>query len=282
MDGNVKKKPEDSKSNKLIFIEPPKTINICKLGIVSHDYRYKEQNGYRDLSHTFKNILSCLDDRGCDSILFSLFTIVKRKSFDAIQILNGLKNIKAVFVEEFTDGYERNAGEYVVYFKGSNKWKEYRVTQKFGTLEYTKAFENAVIEPFKKEVKEQRLFGNCTVLLCGETNIVKYSKATKKIDDKFGLLNLLPKQIEVILNPIHDRMTRFEMKLKRIFLSKNNRWVVSVWNRGKSDKNGKVKDGINPAWTVFYNGEERHIIPIKCHLPTRTNIEIGILELQNA
>lgn len=214
--------------------------------------------------------------------MFSLFTIVKRKSFDAIQILNGLKNIKAVFVEEFTDSGERNASEYVVYFKISNKWKEYRVTQKFGTLEYTKTFKDAVIEPFKKEVKEQRLFGNCTVLLCGETNIVKYSKATKTIDDKFGLLSVLPKRIQVVLNPIHDRMTRFEMKLKRKFLSENNRWVVSVWNKGKVDKNGKVKDGTNPAWTVFHNGKEKHIIPIKCDLPTRTNIEIGVLELQNA
>ena len=278
----MKKKPVHSKSNKSISTEPPKTINICRLGVVSHDYRCMEENGYRDFSHTFKSVLSCLDNRGCDSILFSLFTIIKRKSFDAIQIFNGMKNIKAVFVEEFLDGDERIAGDYVFYFKDTNKWKEYRVTQKFGTLEYTKTFENTVIVPFIKEVKKHRLFGNCAVLLCGETNIVKYSKATKKIDDKFGLLSVLSKKIEVILNPIHDRMTRFEMKLKRKFLSENDRWVVSVWNKGKVDKNGKVKDGKNPAWTVFHNGEEKNITPIKCPISTRTNIEIGIIELPNA
>lgn len=278
----MKKKSEYSNSNKISSVEPPNIINIHKLGIVSHDYRNKEQNGYRDFSHTFKSVLSYLDNQNCDSALFSLFTLVKREGFDVIQIFDGLKNIKAVFVEEFTDSGERNAGEYVVYFKDSIKWKEYRLTQKFGTLEYTKTFEDAVIEPFKKEVKEQRLFGNCTVLLCGETNIVKYSKATKIIEDKFGLLSVLPKRIQVVLNPIHDRMTRFEMKLKRKFLSENNRWVVSVWNKGKVDKNGNVKDGANPAWTVFHNGEEKHITPIECHIPTRTNIEIGVLELLNA
>lgn len=278
----MKKKLEYSKSNKAISTKLPKTINISKLGLVSHDYRYEEQNGYRDFSHSVRSVLTCLDNKECDSVLFSLFTIVKRKGFDAIQIFNGLKNIRAVFVEEFTDGDERVADEYVVYFKDTNKWKEYRLTQKFGTLKYTKDFENRVIIPFINEIKEQRLFGNCTVLLCGETNIVKYSKATKKIDDKFGLLSVLPKEIEVILNPTHDRMTRFEMKLKRKFLSENNRWIVTVWNKGKVDKNGKVKDGTNPAWTVFHNGKEKHITPIECHIPTRTNIEIGILEFPNA
>lgn len=103
------------------------------------------------------------------------------------------------------------------YFKEKNEWKEYRLTQQFGTLNCTK---NKDLVIFIKEVKEQRLFGNCTILLCGESNIVKYSKDTKEVNEKFGLLSILPPQIEVVLNPVHDRMTRFEMELKRKFLSK--------------------------------------------------------------
>jgi len=280
----IKKKSKHSNSKTVSSAKPPNTINLNKIGIVSHDYRKREKNGFRDFSHAFKSVLLYLNEQTCDSILFSLFTLAKRESFDVIQILDNLKmkNIKVIFIEEFIDGNERKAGEYVIYFKDKNEWKEYRFIQRFGTLEYTKSFENKVIEPFKIEVEEQRLFGNCTILLCGETNIVKYSKTSKKIEDKYEFLSVLNEDIKIILNPIHDRMTRFEMKLKRKYLSKNNRWVVSIWNKGKSDKNGKVKDEGNPAWTVFYNGKEKNIQPIACNVSTLSSIEVGIVDLNNA
>lgn len=43
---------------------------------------------------------------------------------------------------------------------------------------------------------------------------------------------------KIILNPVHDKMTRFEMKLKRRFLPKNNRLVISVWNKEKFQLSG--------------------------------------------
>lgn len=280
----MKTKSKHHNSKTVNSVHSPNSISIEKVGIVSRDYRKKDKNRFRDFSYTFEGILLYLNEQSCDSVIFSLFTIVKRTSFEVMQTINNLniENIKVIFVEEFIDSNERKAGEYVIYFKDKNKWEEYRLIQKFGTLEYTKLFKDTVIEPFKAEVKEQRLFGNCTVLLCGETNIVKYSKASKKIEDKFKFLRVLNKDIKVILNPIHDRMTRFEMKLKRKYLSKNKRWVVSVWNKGKSDKNGKVKDGEKPAWTVYYNGKEKEIKPIVCNISNQANIEIGILDLKNA
>lgn len=280
----MKNKSENSSSKTVKFINTPNLISIKKVGIVSRDYRKKDKNEFRDFSYTFENILLYLNQQGCDSVIFSLFTLVKRKSFDVIQTLNNIKmnNIKTIFIEEFLDGNEREAGEYVIYFKDKSIWKEYRLIQKFGTLEYTKSFKDTVIEPFKVEVEAQRLLGNCTVLLCGETNIVKYSKASKKIEDEFNFLRVLNKNIKIILNPIHDRMTRFEMKLKRRYLSKNKRWVVSVWNKGKSDKNDKIKDGEKSAWTIYYDGKEKDIRPIVCDISNQVNIEIGILDLNNA
>lgn len=281
----MKKQVKDFDSDQNNFSELPKIVNIQRLGIVSHDYRCKEKNNYRDFSDTFVPILSFLDNKNCDSVLFSLFTIIQREDFDIIQILNNfnnLTNIKAVFIEEYhEDGNERTAGDYVIYSKEINKWKEYRITQKFGTLQYTKKFRNTIIEPFKEEIKSQRLLGNFTVLLCGETNIVKYSKESKKINDEFKFVNILPPKTEVILNPIHDRMTRFEIKLKRKFLSEHNRWVVSVWNKGKADKNGKIRDGKKPAWAVYHNGKEKDIESIEHKIPNKTNIEIGLLVLSN-
>ena len=280
----MKNKSEHSNPKSVKSINFPNSISIKKVGIISRDYRKEDKNKFRDFSYTFKSILLLLNQQGCDSAIFSLFTLIKRKSFDAKQTLNKMEinNIKTIFIEEFIDGNEREAGEYVVYFKDKNIWKEYRLIQKFGTLKYTKSFKDTVIKPFKAEVKAQRLLGNCTVLLCGETNIVKYSKASKKIEDKFNFLRILNKDTNIILNPIHDRMTRFEMKLKRQYLSKNKRWVISVWSKGKSDKNGKIKDGEKPAWTIFYNGKEKNIKPIVCSISNQINLEIGILDLNNA
>lgn len=253
--------------------ERPK-IRIKKLGIVSHDY-----SGGRDFSDAFDLILKCLDERGCDSVLFSLTTIDKRNNFDAKINLGSLTKITSVFVEE----YGTHGDEYVIYYKTSKQWEEHKLTQKFGKLEYTKDFEENKIKPFIEEVRNQRVFGNCTVLLCGETNIVKYSKDIKDVYDKFNFLNAIPSDVTVLLNPIHDRMTRFEMKLKRRFLSKKGKWVVSVWNKGKKDKNGKVKDGEKPAWTVFHNETEVTIEKVDIHsILARSSIEIGILDIKNA
>ena len=134
------------------------------------------------------------------------------------------------------------------------------------------------IDDFVKNDLPKRILGNCCVLLCGETNGVKYSKTDKKIHDTFGLKKAIPPNVDVVLNPIHDRMTRFEMKLKRQFLSKKNRWVISIWNKGKQDKNGKVKDGSSPAWTVFYNGNELEVQKIANYI----GVEIGVLDLKKA
>ena len=258
-------------------------IKIKRLGIVSRDYRFKENNGYRDFSYSFEEVLKCLDSKGCDSVLFSLFTIDKRDSFRVKDYLSDLSNIQSVFVEEFVDKVNaREQGVYFVYYKTREVWQEYELSQKFGTLKYTNKFENHVINPFVSEFKTKRVLGNCALLLCGETNIVKYSKESKSIKDTFNLLDKIPENVTVLLNPIHDKMTRFEMKLKRQFLSKNDKWVVSVWNKGKEDKNGKLKDGNKPPWAVFYNGEKLELKRVHdCTISSNTKIEIGILDINS-
>lgn len=245
-------------------------VNITKLGIVSRDYRHTYENGYRDFSHEFPHVLHLLDDRGCDAVLFSLFSIVKRESYDPMLNSNGLENIKAVFLEEFQDGDPRERGRYVVYHRTKQGWREYAFYQAFATIT---GMNKAAIASFVEHEVPKRILGNCVVLLCGETNGVKYSPGDKIVKDAFDLRAAIPEQANIILNPIHDRMTRFEMKLKRKFLSDNHRWVVSVWNKGKEDKNGRLKDGSSPAWTVFYNGKEMAVETIENEL----GLEIGIL-----
>jgi hypothetical protein len=70
-------------------------------------------------------------------------------------------------------------------------------------------------------------------------------------------------------------MIRFEMRLKRRFLSRNNRWVISVWNKGKTDKNGNSRDCNGPAWTVFHDEREVVVAPVQNEL----GVEIGVLDI---
>ena len=253
------------------------SLNISKTGIISRDYRCKYENGYRDFSHAMPKVLKFLDEQGCDAVLFSLFSIISRDSFRVLVVLKqlGLKSIKAVFLEEFQDGETRKADRFIVYHLIDQGWDDYGFCQKFGTITGMRQEE---ISDFVKEEMRKRIFGNCCVLLCGETNGVKYSPKDKQIKDTFGLRAAIPHESRIVLNPIHDRMTRFEMKLKRQFLSENGRWVISVWNKGKEDNNGKVRDGFNPAWTAFHNGKEKKVDLIQNQL----GVEIGILDFKKA
>jgi len=247
-------------------------LNISKIVIVNLDYNQSFPNGYRDFSHALPDILRDLDKKKCDAVLFSLYSIVSRDSYDPRIDFKHLRNIKAISIEEFKDGRDRNGGRHVIYYKTSSTWQEYEVYQVFGTLN---GMPLSDINDFVKFEMPKKILGNCCLLLCGETNGVKYSQKDKKVHDDFGLRAAIPADVKIILNPIHDRMTRFEMKLKRQFLSRKGRWVISVWNKGRRDKNGKVKDGTNPAWTVFYNGKEKYLERI----PNNNGVEIGILDI---
>lgn len=260
------------------LISKPKSkpsLNIRKVGIVTRDYRTAFTNGYRDFSHALPQVIKKLDDEGCDTVLFSLFSIVPRERYNVLDTLESLNNVNAVLLEEFQDGEKREAGRYVIYHRTPSGWEEYEFCQVFGTITGTL---QQKIDDFVQNEIPKRILGNGCILLCGETNGVKYSKGDKKIHDTFGLRKAIPQNVNVVLNPIHDRMTRFEMKLKRKFLSKNNRWVISVWNKGKEDKNGKTKDGNGHAWTVFHNGNEVEVPRIS----NEFGVEIGVLNVKKA
>lgn len=267
------KKSDVTKKFKINKEKKPPSLNIRKIGVVSRNYQYKFKNGFRDFSNTLPDILSLLDKNGCDTVLFSLFGIISRESYNLGTALDGLKNIKVIFLEYFQDGEERHQERFVTHHLTEQGWSDYEFKQAFGTI--TGMSKNN-IEDFINIEFPQRIMGNACVLLCGETNGVKYSPKEKAVFDSFSLRASLPKKLDIILNPIHDRMTRFEMKLKRKFLSEHGRWVVSVWNKGKKDKNGDVKDGYSPAWTAYYNGQEISIPSIEHDIQ---NIEIGILDL---
>ena len=72
------------------------------------------------LAMNFLRVLSRLNDERCDTVLFSLYSIVPRKSFKPLRSMQQLRNIKTVFYEEFKDGEEREIKESVVLYRSRN------------------------------------------------------------------------------------------------------------------------------------------------------------------
>lgn len=250
------------------------SLNVRKLAIVSRDYTHPYPNGYRDFSHSFAAVLALLDGRGCDAVLFSPWSIVPREGYDPVTALQ-LRNVKAILYEHFPQGTDGVQGRppFVVAYQTETGWRKYERSQVFGTLT-----EKCDMPAFVREELPRRILGNACVLICGETNGVKYSPKDKKVHDIYGLVGALPGDVKVILNPVHDRMTRFEMVRKREFLSRGGRWVVSVWNKGKRNKNGRTMDGKGVPWTVFRDGKPVTVDRVENDL----NVEIGIVDLRTA
>lgn len=250
-------------------------LRIQRIGIVSRDYRVKFA-GRRDFSALLPDVFDLLDNEECDAVIFSLYGIIPRKDLNIIELLQPLKHISVVFIEEFTEKnisgkLTREPIRLSVYYKHNN-WNIYNINQEFGTVN---GLQKRKIFDFVENI-EQRCIGNFCIILCGESNTVKYVKEKKAIEDTFGLKNAIKKQnVKIILNPIHDKMTRFEMKLKKKFLSEGNKWVISVWNKGRKDKRGVTKDGKAPAWNIFFDGKELEIPQLENGL----GLEIGICDL---
>jgi hypothetical protein len=137
------------------------SLEISKIGIIARDYSHKYPNGYRDFSNVLPDTLELLDQKGCDTVLFSLFSIDSRHSYDPITYFAGLKNIKVVFIEDFKDGKERIVKRYVVYHRTGNEWEQYEFNQKFGTLTGMREKE---IFSFVKDEMPKRIRG--TAVFC--------------------------------------------------------------------------------------------------------------------
>ena len=249
-------------------------FNFRRLGIVSRDYHHTFPNNRRDFSYSLPSVLRLLDEEGCDAVVFSMYSIIPRKGFSVANKLEGLNSIRAVFIEEYKDGPKRAWLRNVVYFRKATRWRSFEIHQKFGALG---RLPKDVAPRFVAEEMPGRLMGGCCVILCGEINGLKYSRKSKSVEDAFGLMAAIPANVRLAINPVHDRMTRFEMRLKRRFLSKG-RWVVSVWNKGKVHSDGKMRDGDRPAWDVYYDGEPRNDAVKAVH--NELNLEIGLLDLR--
>jgi hypothetical protein len=78
----------------------------------------------------------------------------------------------------------------------------------------------------------------------------------------------------VILNPVHSKMTRYEMPWKRELYSRGGRTMVSVWN-------GSGQHESSPPWQIYRDGKDvtGSVREMPSPVPGRPDIRIGVLDV---
>jgi len=272
-------------------------LNIRTIGLVSRNY-WDKLPRKRDFSGNLDEVLTILDNKRCDTVLFSLWSIIRPFSVKKHLSAMKLKHIKAVFYEEFAmDTAEKKkfpakpgSSRFVVCHCKDGVWHEYKFNGFFASLMPNNVDKKAAsvagwnIKTWMRAKAEclvtrlpERMLGNSCVLICGESNIVRRRHRSKKwkIHDESHIKEAMPGSLKIVLNPRHDRMGP-RMNLKREFLSKApERWVLCVWNKKK--RPGKGRNEKSHAWTAFYNGKRRteKIEPIE-NAPN--GLEVGVID----
>lgn len=247
-----------------------------KAALVSRNYRTE-----KDFSSCYSEVIKAADENQCDTVIFSMWSLHSgNKSFDKDYIFQNSQNIKRIFLETGNIEEQGNPDK-MKNFKTEvwlkNKEKPEKIYQIFA-----KASEDEFLKKTLAETFDKRIFDGCGLMLCGESNIIKYRQSTKKPDDVYGISNILNKNnVRFIINPVHDYMIRHEMKKKRAFLSLNKRYTVSVWNLGKVSSSGKKINEAYHPWTVFYNGEDitESVEEINNFMP-ENDIRLGIVSFE--
>lgn len=237
-----------------------------RVALVSRDYNLPDSRGEYDFSEYLSQINAVCDKQGCDTILFSLYTLSKSRQLNVSEMLSNLKNVKHVVVEYY---------EEPDYFDRVEVWQKGQPTPIIARQRFAQSTASWIGKKAFIDDWNDRQFGNNLLVICGESNIVSLRRASGEFVDPFGFANLLDKRnVRVVFNPIHDYMRRYEMREKRRHLSQGGRTVISVWNRGKG------KEAWLP-WTVFHNGIEMTdlVREIPTQIPERPDIRIGIFDI---
>jgi hypothetical protein len=70
---------------------------IRKIALVSRNYCRAFENGFKDFSQVLPAVLKQVDDQGCDTVLFSLYSILPRPGLNIANILKASNARKKLF-----------------------------------------------------------------------------------------------------------------------------------------------------------------------------------------
>lgn len=247
----------------------PTVGQIRKVALVSHDYKVADSRGLYDYSEHFARVNKLCDEQGCDTILYALYTWDRDsavvRNHDAI--FGGLRYVQRVILEVRQP--RESVGHVEVWFRGQQA--PLVAHQRFGKSSEPDAGKQAFMNDLPTRCVTDGL-----LVLCGETNIASTVRSSDHFLDPYGFTDRLGEMnVGPILNPIHDYMTRYEMRKKRCRYSLGGRTVISVWNQGR-------RKGEAPLpWTVFHDGTERTEAVRELPRPfsDRPDIRIGVLDL---
>jgi hypothetical protein len=241
-------------------------FSIRKVAIVSHNYNISNRHGHQDFAEHAAQIHPVCDSEGCDTILYSLFTWDENSPIrrNHQTFFGDLKNVRCVILEV---GNKKSINKIV------EVWLKEEERPRIMNQYFAKS-----TDPYERKrgfIRSipSRIVGNSLVAICGESNIANYMPSNGNFRDEFGFNGELEARgIRVVFNPLHDYMTRYEMKKKRAYYSKNQRMVITVWNMGRGRES-------SIPWTVFYNEEDitAHVREISPRINGRSDIRIGIV-----
>jgi hypothetical protein len=223
--------------------------------------------GHQDFAEHFAQINQICDGRGCNSILYSLFTWDENsplpRTYQAI--FDGLKDVQCVILEVGS----RKSARKVVEVWLRDEERPLLFEQSFAKSSEPHELKRNLIREIHK-----RIIGNGIIVICGESNIANFIPQNGTFRDDFGFNSILRSHdVKVMFNPLHDYMTRYEMKRKRSYYSTDQRYVITVWNQGKR------KGESHFPWTVFCNGEDLtdKVQEVSHSISERRDIRIGIV-----
>ena len=152
--------------------------NPSKIGLVSRNYQVT-----KDFSEHMPKIVAVADKNNCDTLIYSMWSLDdSNKKTTKNQIFQNSTNIKRVILE--TGNLELMSDvKTEIWFK--EKSEPRIIYQRFA-----KANE----EKYKKELivdnSFERIIEDCFILLCGETNIIKYKQKFKTMNDEYQLVDI--------------------------------------------------------------------------------------------
>jgi hypothetical protein len=249
----------------------PGVDEIRKVALVAHDYNVPDSHGLYDYSEHFARINKLCDEQGCDTILYALYTWDRDSAVarNHDSIFGGLAHVRRVVLEVGQPALE-SYDHVEVWFRGQQA--PLLAQQRFATSSSPDASKQA----FMSDLPARRVT-NALLVICGETNIASTLRGSDDFSDPHGFADRLREMnVGLILNPIHDYMTRHEMRKKRCHYSLGGRTVISVWNQGRG------KESYIP-WTVFHDGAERTDAVRELARPfsDRPDIRVAILDLSS-
>jgi hypothetical protein len=241
---------------------------VNRVALVSHDYNVADISGRYDYSEYFARINVRCDKQGCDTILYALYTWDKESPVprDHGTLFQGLSHVQRIILEV---GSPPETFDHVeVWQRGSET--PLVAKQRFATSSAPACDKQAFLEELTR-----RQVQNTVLVICGETNISSLVRGSNRFSDPYHFTERLGElKVQIIFNPVHDYMRRYEMREKRRYYSSGGRTVISVWNQGKGKES-------HLPWTVFHNGVERtkDVVELARPVSERTDIRVGILDL---